>query len=319
MTVHRTVVFADLSGSTRVFELLGDVEAAKLMTQQTDWMSAVCEQHGGKVVKLLGDGVLMVFTASDDAVEAAVDMQRRHQRRLPKRPRKLRMHLKIGVASGRIVAVREDCYGEPVNLAARLSDLAGGGQIWAADSVLREQGGRLPMPARDLGLISVQGLADQRRVFQIEWDDRPEKDLLTQLGEEDSSIGSLATDAAFLELNNLSKRTVFPAARLPIHLGRDAQADLVLHDPKVSRRHARITWVNSAFVLTDTSSYGTWIRFSGSGSELRLRRGVCMLHGRGDIAFGTPFSDPGAAIISFNIVDSRGTAQRSTSWHTATA
>jgi len=314
MTVHRTVVFADLSGSTRVFELLGDIEAAKLMTQQTDWMSAMCEQYGGKVVKLLGDGVLMLFTASDDAIEAAVAMQRRHQRRLPKWPRKLRMHLRIGVASGRIVAMREDCYGEAVNLASRLSDLAGEGQIWAADSVLREQGGRLPVPARDLGLISVQGLAHQRRVFQVEWDNRPETDLLTLLGEEDPSIVHLAADPAFLELKSLHERSVFPVAKLPIHLGRDAQADLVLRDPKVSRRHAHITWANSAFILTDTSSYGTWIRFSGSGSELRLRRGVCMLHGRGDIACGTPFTDPDAVIVSFNIVDSRGVVQPSATW-----
>lgn len=292
-----------------MFELLGDVEAAKLVTRLTDWMVATCTQYGGKVVKLLGDGVLMVFGEADPAINAAVAMQRGHQVRLPQWSRELRMHLKIGVASGPVVIVRGDCYGEAVNVAARLSDLAGESQIWVTESVVlesREAGAQ----ARDLGIISVRGLAGGRRVYQIEWDDRPDSDHLTLMGEDDPALVGWALDSAVIELTGKGDRLIFPATRLPIHLGRAAQADMVVHDPRVSRSHARIAWVNGAFMLSDTSSYGTWIRFAGSGSELRLRRGSCMLHGAGEIALGQPFTEPGATVVSFRVfVPSHGATE----------
>ena len=69
-----TVVFADLTGSTGVFEALGNVKATQTITRLTDWLGSVCTAHQGKVVKNLGDGVLMIFAHSTDAVEAVSEM-----------------------------------------------------------------------------------------------------------------------------------------------------------------------------------------------------------------------------------------------------
>jgi len=55
-------------------------------------------------------------------------------------------------------------------------------------------------------------------------------------------------------------------------------------------------------VLVDLSSYGCWVRFSGGGADLLLRREECVLHGRGEIALGTPFSDPSAPVIGFLVI-----------------
>ena len=68
-------------------------------------------------------------------------------------------------------------------------------------------------------------------------------------------------------------------------------AQLRINDPRVSRLHARIDWRNSGFVLTDMSSFGTWVRFEGSDSPVRLRRDACILHGTGEIALGVSFSE----------------------------
>ncbi len=71
-----TVVFADLVGSTGIFERLGDETAGRFVTQLTAALSATFEQHRGRVVKLLGDGLFVVFPAEDDAVEACIAIQK---------------------------------------------------------------------------------------------------------------------------------------------------------------------------------------------------------------------------------------------------
>ena len=77
-----TVVFADLTGSTSVFEKLGNVKAAQAITSLTHWIGKVCEGHNGHVVKYLGDGVLILFKESRHAVEAATELQKVHHDRI---------------------------------------------------------------------------------------------------------------------------------------------------------------------------------------------------------------------------------------------
>ncbi|MET0312169.1 MAG: adenylate/guanylate cyclase domain-containing protein, partial [Burkholderiaceae bacterium] len=123
MDATTTVVFADLTGSTGVFEALGNAKATEAITRLTNWIGQVCEAHGGRVVKTLGDGVLAVFPDGPGAVDAVIELQRNHQKRIINWPPSLRMRLQVGVACGEIVEVDGDCYGDAVNVASRLSDL----------------------------------------------------------------------------------------------------------------------------------------------------------------------------------------------------
>lgn len=74
-----TVVFADLVGSTGIFERLGDETAGRFVTQLTSALSRTFEQHSGRVVKLLGDGLFVVFPAERDALAACIAIQNRLQ------------------------------------------------------------------------------------------------------------------------------------------------------------------------------------------------------------------------------------------------
>jgi class 3 adenylate cyclase len=94
---EKTVVFADLTGSTSVFELLGNVKATNAITRLTQWMGTVCLNHNGRVVKYLGDGVLLLFPTSGAALDAIIMMERLHTQRLEKWPKELRMRLKVGM------------------------------------------------------------------------------------------------------------------------------------------------------------------------------------------------------------------------------
>lgn len=303
MSVHTTVVFTDLFGSTSVFEALGNVRATQAVTHITTWIAKIIDAHGGHVVKMLGDGVLALFTDNAAAINAVVEIQRTHQKRMPQMPATNRMPIRIGVASGDVEMVDGDCYGDAVNVAARLSDLSGPDQIWANNAALMGANEADCVRFRILGPIQIRGRAEPCTVYQVEWREDMASDLLTIQAELEPLLDFPEKDAlgGEIELVWLDKRKSFKAFELPIHIGRGSQIDFLVSDPRVSRKHARIDWRNGSVMLVDVSSYGCWVRFTGGGSDLLLRRDECVLHGHGEIALGTSFSDLSAPIVSFSV------------------
>jgi adenylate cyclase len=303
MGVHSTVVFTDLFGSTGAFEALGNARATEAVTQVTTWISEVVESHGGRVVKKLGDGVLALFGESAAALNAVVAIQRIHRERMTQMPPERRLPIRIGVSSGDVEIVAGDCYGDAVNVAARLSDLSGPHQIWAnsaaLDSVTEAPGVRFRM----LGPIGIRGRAEPCTVYQVEWQEDVNSDFLTMQAHLDSELAAEQDDVLGrqIELTWGTKKKTFKSFDLPIHIGRVRQAEFVVNDPRVSRSHARIDWRNGSVMLVDVSSYGCWIRFSGGGSDLLLRREECVLHGRGEVALGSSFADVDAPIVKFSV------------------
>ena len=302
-TMATTVVFADLTGSTRAFEVMGNVRATETVTRLTQWIGSVCEVHEGRVVKKLGDGLLAIFADGVSATSAVLELQRGHQKRLQNWPAALRMELQIGVASGEVVEVDGDSYGDAVNVASRLSDLAGPGQVWATESVV-VQLGDADVRHRNLGPIHIRGRNEMPVVYRIDWQEE-----VTELLTMPSPLVQPAkgADSTFgqIELSWLDVRSMFSVDQLPIHLGRVDEAEFVVNDPRVSRLHARLESRNGSCVLIDISTYGTWVRFHGrigASSEIALRREECVLHGSGEIGLGAPLSDFSAPTISFNTV-----------------
>lgn len=300
-----TVVFADLTGSTGVFESLGNAKATQAITRLTQWIGKVCEAYRGHVVKYLGDGVLVVFPDNVDAVEAVVELQRVHRDRIRNWPEQLKMRLQLGVARGEIVEQDGDCFGDAVNLASRLSDLSGPDQIFATEAVI----GHLPsdtlIRSRNLGAMDIRGRVEACRVHRIEWQSEVASESFTVPASLSMSSQPKPGPAASIELSWLDINTAFVSSELPIFLGRDNDAEFVVQDPRVSRRHARIEWRAGKFYLEDVSSYGTWVRFSDSAAVVALRRQECVLLLQGEIALGAPFEDFTVPTVSFKFADGK--------------
>lgn len=303
MAVHSTVVFADLFESTGVFESLGNVKATAAVTQATNWVAEKITARGGRVVKLLGDGVLAIFKKSPEAIAAVVEIQRSYQLRLAGLPPQLYMPLRIGVVRGDVVLVDDDCYGDAVNTASRLSELTGPHQIWVNDKALENSPKLSDVHFRFLGPIAIRGRTEPCNVYQIEWQEDQNSDYFTVQAPVSPASETPDIDAlgGQIELAHNEYRQTFQAFELPIHLGRFRKVDFVVNDPRVSRSHASLVWRNGSFLLVDESSYGSWVRFAGSGADLMLRRDECVLHGHGQIALGTPFTDLSAPIVSFAV------------------
>lgn len=132
--VERTVVFTDLEGFTAFTVEKGDLEASALLTDHYDEVDAIVRSRGGVVVKKIGDGHMLSFEQPAAAVMASLDL-------VAATPGHLR--LRAGAHGGAVVAADDDLLGGVVNLAARVTDLASGGES-VVTTMVRDGAGTLP-------------------------------------------------------------------------------------------------------------------------------------------------------------------------------
>jgi adenylate cyclase len=298
-----TIAFVDLTGSVSVFETLGNDRATRAVTKLTQWIGAKGLENGGKVVKMLGDGVLLSFTNNRLAVETMSQIQQEHSQRVAQWPKRLKLQMQIGMARGQVVQVDGDCFGDAVNVASRLSDLAGPEQILVTDTVIRKLGARHGVRSRSLGPMRIKGRAEPCEVFRIEWQPEMLSEFLTLPSDLHSHPMTAESVFGGIQLGWLDASRAFDITDLPVKIGRIPEADFVVNDPRVSRIHATLDIRSGNYVLEDVSSYGTFVRFAGTDNVISLRRQECLLHSDGEIAMGTPFTDYSAPTVTFRLVD----------------
>jgi len=300
-----TIAFADFTGSTGLYESLGNTKAAETLTRGIQWIGKLCESRGGRVIKYLGDGVLMAFADNTTAVNAMAEIQRLHHERISAWPERVRLKIKIGMARGPVLEQAGDCFGDAVNLAARLSDLAQGQQILVSQPVIAALVDQT-IRCRNLGMMDIRGKAEPVEVHRVEWDSDAASEFLTMPASLDMLAASAGRPLSTITLQCLDAQTTFAGSDFPIYVGRENDSHFPVNDQRVSRMHVRIDRRGGNFILEDLSSYGTWVRFVGSDSVIALRRQECTLSGHGEIALGASFEDFSAPCISFAIEDAAG-------------
>ena len=296
-----TVVFTDLVGSTSLYERLGDAAASRFVTGLAGLLTQLFEQHSGRVVKLLGDGLFVVFAKEGDALAACIQIQKRLLDE-PLYPgggsegNGPAVQLQIGMECGEVVEINGDCFGDTVNSAARLAGLAGGGQILTTENVWSALLPIQQQALRSMGPMYLRGRTEASHVYRVEWQTGRDEDA-TMAGRSMFA----AQHASFLELSWAHQLLRLDAKSKPINIGRAAESALHINDPRVSRIHATLAWRGGQFVLTDTSTYGTWVYMGNQLDAVVLRRTECYLVGSGQIVPGSVRDDNAAPLISFVI------------------
>jgi adenylate cyclase len=292
-----TVVFADLVGSTGLFERLGDETAGRFVTQLTGALSKTFEQHSGRVVKLLGDGLFVVFPAESEALAACVSIQKRLQEKpVYAGGSGAPIQMQMGMESGEVVEIDGDCYGDAVNSAARLADLAGAEQILTTQRVRDALAPLQQAQLRSLGPMYLRGKSEVTEVFRVEWQSDRDADA-TVMG---ISMFKAGKDSS-LELSALGQTLKLEARGEKLTLGRAATASLSLNDSRVSRVHATVDWRGGHFVLSDASSFGTWVYLGNQTEPVVLRRTECYLVGQGQIVLGCEREAESAPAVAFSV------------------
>src|SRR5216683_365216 len=274
---ERAILFADVSGSTALYELLGDRPAAKAIEACLDELRGIVAKRDGHVVKTIGDEIMVVFGSGEAACDAAREMQQRVVALPPTAGVKLA--IRIGFHFGLVLEDKADFWGDGVNTAARLAALAKAGQILTSGATANALPAAQRANLRDLDAIQIKGKHEAVRVFELMWGDSEDA---TQF----AGLASSARVEARLTLE-IGERTVdFPREKAALSLGRDSACDIVVNEKTASRLHARIERRGVQYILIDESTNGTYVQI-GADREVLLRRDRVMLRGRGKIAFGT--------------------------------
>ena len=291
-----TVVFADLVGSTSMFESFGDAVASRFVTQLTSVLSHIFEQHHGRVVKLLGDGLLVVFASEGDAIAACVSIQIRLKDVRPGGSAAAPVKFQMGIDAGEVVEIEGDCFGDTVNSAARLADLAGAAQILTTRSVWSALLPPQRAALRSMGPMYLRGRSEATHVYRVEWESGRDED------------ATMARRSMFSDLRPEHLELAFAGLTMqlqekgnPVSIGRAADATVSLNDPRVSRMHATLQWRGGYFILTDASSFGTWVYVGNQSEAIVLRRTECVQVGNGLIVAGCARDEDKAPLIAYSI------------------
>ena len=286
------VLFADVSGSTKLYESLGDNEALATIGRCVALMSSVCVEHGGRVVKTIGDEVMAVFASADKAAQAAAEMQTRVSEHAPVGGS--RLAIRVGFHLGPAIETSGDVFGDSVNVASRMAALAKREQIILSSHTAAALAPWLRARVREVDTLSVKGKAQDIGIFELIWQDS------------DADLTAVATrwkpPPARIVLRHGANERILDETATTITLGRDGQNDIVIADRKASRLHARVERRRDKFVIVDQSSNGTFVTVDGE-PEIMLRREELMLRGRGRVAFGHAHADDPVEFLAFSCVD----------------
>lgn len=284
------VLFADVSGSTRLYEKLGDKEALHAVERCLNRMTRATEQCHGRVIKTIGDEVMAVFDSVETGMDAACSMQQRVDDLPPVRG--IKLSIRIGFHFGPAIEEAKDVFGDTVNTASRMAGLAKAGQIITTAETV----GALPAPlresTREIDALAVKGKAGEVRVCEVIWQES--EDLTMK-----SASVTPAAVVARLTVRHGGTETLLDANCGVFSLGRDAASDIIINDRRASRTHARIERRRDKFFLIDQSTNGTYVTFDGE-AEFALKREEVILRSKGRISFGHA-CDEGGEVVEFRL------------------
>ncbi len=289
---NAAILFADISGSTALYDKLGNELALQLVTRTIDILTREMAARQGTLIKTIGDEIMCAFPDAIAAVEAACAMQVAIEKLRPGGEHEI--HVRIGIHCGEVILESGDAYGDTVNVAGRVTAITRARQIMTTQKVVDMLPERLRKNARQVMRTEFRGKEEAFDVFQYLWE--KEDTTRTRIGM--SAFRKPAQARHELMLRYRQKVITLSETMKSIVLGRDDECDLVIRNNLASRQHAHIEYNFGKFLLTDHSSNGTYIRFSDE-QVIQLSHQQIVLHGGGSISLGQPFTENPTEVIEY--------------------
>jgi adenylate cyclase len=277
--IEVAVLFADVVGSTRLFELMGDLRARDMITTCLDVMRTATEQHNGTVIKTIGDEIMATFASADDALNAAAQMQKQIAEHTELRVEGQPVSIRVGCHFGPVVLETRDVFGASVHTANRMTSQAKAGQIMTTAATVDRLSPEWRSAVRQIDVATIRGQGGEVALFEVLW----------QTEDVTSMLPSIALTnvrkALRLRLSVQDRVVVLDETRPQIAIGRADDNDLVVRGNLISRLHARIEFSRNRFTLTDQSTNGTFVQIVGQ-EEAFVRRDSMPIKGEGFIGLG---------------------------------
>lgn len=275
------VLFADVVGSTRLYELLGDHQARDMILNCVGLMRDATERNRGTVIKTIGDEILAIFPTANDAVNAAGEMQQDIGAHPELSVQGQHVAIRIGCHYGPVVLENKDIFGSSVHTANRMTSQAKAGQIILTAGTVHRLSPEWRAVTRQIDVTAVRGRSEEIELFEVLW----------QQEDATSMLPSIAIDARTghrpkrVRVRHLGREFLLGDDRESLTMGRAEENDIVVKGNLISRLHARIELARNKFMLIDQSTNGTFVT-SEEGKEAFVRRDSVALQGKGLIGLG---------------------------------
>lgn len=288
------ILFADVAGSTRLYEKIGDRAAREAIGQLLARMTGVAERYSGILVKTIGDEILCRFPTAERAVSAAIAMQ---EEITADTSSAVKLQMRMGLQWGPVILENGDVFGDAVNVAARMSAIARAGQIITTRDTVSSLPEAMAAKSRLFDTTQVKGKQDSMVIYEILWEEEANATVFVA-----SSSGNLKAEAPATLTIHYQDQTHRLELGSNAGMGRAETCEIVVASPLASRLHARIESRRGKFVFIDQSTNGSYVR-SEDGNVVYLRREELPLWGTGEIALGENFSDDATHVLKFSMTN----------------
>lgn len=282
------IVFADVVGSTQLYDEFGDTKASETVAVCLDVMKDATHQFDGTVIKTIGDEVMSTFASVDEAMSAAVMMQAQITLQ-SKKEGNIPVSIRIGCHYGPVVQEQNDIFGAAVHTANRMTSQAKARQIVLSGESVDQLGADLKKQTRQIDVASVRGRIDEVALYEYLWNPEEATSMLPTIEWENRIRKASRLVLSFrdltIEVNDQNKH---------INIGRADDNDLVVKGNLISRIHAKVELRRGKFVLIDQSTNGTFLQ-NLQGEELFVRRDSTEVIGEGTIGLGRA-EQPGSSL-----------------------
>ena len=270
------ILFADVVGSTQLYDKFGDTKASETVARCLDMMKDATYQFNGTVIKTIGDEVMSTFPSVDEAMGAACQMQKRISSGVDD----MNVTIRIGCHYGPVVQEQNDIFGAAVHTANRMTSQAKSKQVIISGTSVDQMSEEWRAQTRQIDVATVHGRLDEVALFELLWQPEEATSMLPTIDWESKSIGPSRLVLSFCDTS-----VMVDESRKNINMGRADENDLVVKGNLISRIHARVEMRRRKFLLIDQSTNGTFLE-NAQGEEIFVRRDSSELSGEGIIGLG---------------------------------
>ena len=288
------IMFADIAGSTRLYNQLGDDKAEFLISTRLAIMCSITSNNNGRVIKNIGDEIMCQFPSAEDAALAATEMHVKKVTSDDSEP----LNIRIGLHFGNTIEKNNDIFGDAVNIAARMAAIAKANQSITTESFIKLLSNDSRSRTRLFDSTRVKGIDEEIKIYQLLWEE-----------------GNVTTFATAQHIQQISKAKVSIVLKFKgeerfytdsdintaISIGRDDACDLTIDATFASRSHLNLEFRRGKFVLVDHSTNGTYIKLNNQ-NNIFIRREELPLIGEGYISLGEDYKKENTTNIYFSVM-----------------
>ena len=293
--IEVAIVFADVVGSTKLYELLGDLRARDMVGICIDVMRTATEQNRGTVIKTMGDEVMATFPTADDALNAAAQMQKQIVLHPSLKVEEQIVAIRIGCNFGPVVHENRDIFGSAVHTANRMTSQAKAGQIITTATMVEQLSSEWRASVRQIDVATLKGRSSEVALFEVLWQT---EDITSMVPSIAIASREKTNKTQRLRLRYQGQEVLVQDGRANITMGRAEENDLVIKGNLISRLHARVEFNRNKFMLIDQSTNGTFV-LGKDGEEAFVRRDSMQIRGEGLIGLGKAPDSNSSQVIRY--------------------